>query len=71
MGSQCEKRIVVTVDKRSMPVHFRALLKSGQHSAGIFIVRDRSKLEAVVEFLAAATYASDAEEWQDRIEHIP
>jgi hypothetical protein len=66
-----ERRIIVTVDKTTMPVHFLALLERGEHSAGVFIIRDRSTLNAVVDFLAAADFASTAEEWLDRIQFIP
>ena len=69
--ANAERRILVTLDKRSMPRYFRQLLESGGHSAGVFIVHDRSKVDGVVQFLAAASYASTAEEWQDRIEYIP
>src|SRR5947208_3595397 len=55
-----ERRIIVTLDKRTMPVHFLALRDQGEHSAGLFIIRDRSKLDAVVDFLAAASFASVA-----------
>jgi hypothetical protein len=64
-------RILVSRDKRTLPLHLRAHLDAHHHSPGIFVVRRSSSISAVVWYLAAAAYASEPSEWQDAIHYIP
>lgn len=66
-----ENRILVSFDKTTMAGHLASHLHTGRRSPGIFMLRRGSHLPQVVEHLALVTYASDAWEWQDRIEFIP
>jgi hypothetical protein len=65
------KRLLVTEDKHTMPVHLDRHLKAGHHVPGILMIRPGASVPALVEFLVLVAYASRAEEWQDRIEYIP
>jgi hypothetical protein len=69
----CERsgRILVSEDVTTLPSHLADHLRSGQHSPGIFVIRVGQSLSAVVDFLAAAAYASDPDEWRDAIWFIP
>jgi hypothetical protein len=69
--SEREKRILVTFDKTTLAGHLGNHLQAGHHSPGVFMLRRTSRLSQVVTHLALAAYASDAWEWQDRIEFIP
>jgi hypothetical protein len=69
--SEREQRILVTFDKSTLPQHLAAHLKAGGHSAGVFMLRRGSRLSDVVAHLALVAHASEAWEWQDRIEFIP
>ena len=66
-----EGRILVTFDKATLAGHLAAHLQSGQHSPGVFMLRRTGRLSQVVAHLALVAHASDAWEWQDRIEFIP
>ncbi len=66
-----ENRIVVTVDESTMPEVLWQHLNAGRHCPGILIVRPRSKTPDIIDHLAQLAYASEAWEWQDRIEYIP
>ena len=69
----CERgdRILVSFDKTTMAGHLTNHLQTGHHSPGIFLLRRASRLSLIVAHLALVTHASDAWEWQDRIEFIP
>jgi hypothetical protein len=66
-----EERILVSFDKTTLAGHLAKHLQTGHHSPGIFTLRRGSRLADVVNHLALVAYASDAWEWQDRIEFIP
>ncbi|HSZ59645.1 MAG TPA: DUF5615 family PIN-like protein [Tepidisphaeraceae bacterium] len=63
-------RILVTQDRRTLATHLSAHLAEGRVSPGIFQIRGPN-LRDVLEFLVCAAYASQAEEWQNRIVFIP
>ena len=66
-----ERRILVTWDKNTIPTHLagaprrRSPVTRDLHDAPGVSVR------SVVELMVLAAYASEDDEWQDRIEHIP
>jgi predicted nuclease of predicted toxin-antitoxin system len=66
-----EQRILVTHDPDTMPRHLADHLAAGQHSPGVFMLRPHSTLPQIVSFLQDAAYASEPEEWQDRVQFIP
>jgi hypothetical protein len=51
--------------------HFLDHLASGRHSPGVFVVRPFRSYSEVVDFLVLAAYASEPDEWRDRVEFIP
>jgi hypothetical protein len=66
-----EERILVSFDKATLAGHLANHLQAGHHSPGVFMLRRGSRLSEIVSHLALVAYASDAWEWQDRIEFIP
>jgi uncharacterized protein DUF5615 len=66
-----EQRILVTHDLDTMPTHLADHLAAGQHSPGVFMIRPHSTLPQILSFLRDAAYASEPEEWHDRIQFIP
>jgi hypothetical protein len=66
-----EDRILVSFDKATLAGHLANHLQTGHHSPGIFMLHRASRLSQVVAHLALAAHASDAWEWQDRVEFIP
>lgn len=66
-----EARILITKDKKTIPRHLRNHLQAGRHCPGIFIVRQKCIVPAVIDFLAMADFASHPSEWVDLITFIP
>lgn len=66
-----EQPILVTHDADTMPRHLADHLAAGRHSPGVFMLRPHSTLPQILSFLQDAAYASEPEEWQDRIQFIP
>jgi hypothetical protein len=69
--SERQDRILVSFDKTTLAGHLADHLHAGRHCPGIFMLRRGCRLSQVVAHLALVAYASEAEEWQGRIEFIP
>ncbi|MBD2233966.1 DUF5615 family PIN-like protein [Phormidium tenue] len=63
-------RILVSHDRRTMPLEFAAFV-TNQPSAGVIIVSRRLPFETVIEELLLIWAASNAEEWVNRIAKLP
>jgi hypothetical protein len=70
LWTESHEHVLVSRDKTTLPGHLRQHLLSGHHCPGIFIAPMRPSYTFIVDFLALAAYASDADEWRDRIEFI-
>jgi predicted nuclease of predicted toxin-antitoxin system len=66
-----ENRILVTADIRTMPRHFGEFVDAHGSSAGVFLVKQRTRLADVIEALVLVWAASGAEEWKNRIVELP
>ena len=64
-------RILVTHDFRTMPRHFAEFLTAGRSSPGVFLVKQRTPLAALIEDLVLIWTASRLEDWMNRIVEIP
>jgi hypothetical protein len=71
LWAEREGRILVSLDKKSLPGHLANHLQAGHHSPGIFIIRQRATLPRVVAYLARVASTSDPLAWQDHITYIP
>ena len=65
-----EGRILVSHDRRTMPVHFTNFI-STQQSAGVILIEQRLPLREAIDELLLIWEASTAEEWINRLEFIP
>ncbi len=65
-----EGRVLVSHDSRTMPSHFAEFI-SNNTSPGIVIASQRLGIAVVVEELLLIWSASDADEWLNRITHLP
>jgi len=63
-------RILVSHDKRTMPHHFSEFIKT-QTSPGLLIIPQHLALASAVEELLLIWFASSADEWIDRVSHLP
>src|SRR5262245_11627549 len=71
LWAEREGRILVSLDKRTLPGHLADHLQAGHHSPGIFIVRQHASIPSVIAFLIEAAHRSEPWEWEDRLEYIP
>ena len=65
-----EGRIVVTHDRRTMPLHF-ANFTATKTSAGVILISQDLPIAQAVEDLVLIWEASEAEEWVNRLDSIP
>ena len=66
-----ERRILVSHDKRTMPVHFAARIKSGRRSPGVLLALPRATVGDIVESLLIIWSSSREGEWTDQIHYLP
>lgn len=65
-----EGRILVSHDRRTMPVHFAHFITL-QESAGVLLIEQRLNLGDAIDELLLIWEASEAEDWHNRIEFLP
>jgi len=65
-----EGRILVSHDRRTMPLHFANLIAEGT-SAGVILISQDLPIMKAVEDLLLIWEASEAEEWINCIDSIP
>ena len=63
--------ILVTKNRRTMPKHFSEHLAMGRHVPGVFCIRKSVTMAELINLLYLIWYASDAEEYRDRLVFIP
>lgn len=63
-------RIVVSHDRRTMPVHFARIVET-QPSPGLIVVSQELDIAAAMDDLLLIWAASDSEEWQDKMGFVP
>ena len=66
-----EGYILVTENRSTMPMHLVDHYAAGRHVPGVFWIRPRAGLGAIIEELYLIWYASEADEYQDRTLFIP
>ena len=69
----CEENdfILVTNNRKSMPVHLTDHLATGRRAAGIFILNAEMNVGETVDELVLIAAASSAEEYQAQIIYLP
>jgi len=63
--------VVVTFDHDTMPDFFWNHLGAGGHLAGMFVIRPRSRIPALVAWLVEAANSGDDDQWRDQVRYIP
>jgi hypothetical protein len=63
-------RILISHDRRTMPLEFAKFITSNQ-SAGVLIISRKLEIEMVIEELLLIWAVSSAEEWINRIAKLP
>lgn len=65
-----QARILVSHDRKTMPLEFADFITSNQ-SSGVIIVSRKVPIEVIIDELLLIWAASSAEEWVDRIAKLP
>ncbi|PYT19882.1 MAG: hypothetical protein DMG57_43940 [Acidobacteria bacterium] len=66
-----EGRVLVSHDKKTMPVHFAARAGSGLKSPGVLLALPSASVGEIVESLLIIWSSSREEEWADQIHYLP
>lgn len=62
---------LVTRNRKSMPQHLKDHLSQGYHVPGVFVIRPNASMGEIIDDLLLIWEASDVDEYQDQIVHIP
>ena len=65
-----ERRILVSHDRKTMPIEFARFI-TNDRSSGVIIVSRKVSIETIIEELILIWAVSSAEEWINRIAKIP
>jgi len=65
-----EGRVLVSHDQTTMPEHFSRFITT-RNSSGLLLVPQRTPPELIVEEIILIWFASEAEEWVNRICYLP
>ena len=66
-----EGRIIVTHDRKTMPMHAAYLMAVGKNIAGVFVIPRRLPLRQAIEELELMITWSGNEEWVNVIRYLP
>lgn len=66
-----EGRILVSLDKGTLPTHLVNHLQAGQHCPGILIIRKGIPIPHLVTYLASTAQFGDPLAFQDTITYVP
>jgi hypothetical protein len=64
-------RALVSHDVSTMPSHFRSFREAGNTSSGVFLIPQRLDVATSIEELLLIWLASDAQDWENRLEWLP
>jgi hypothetical protein len=64
-------RVLVSHDKRTMPLHFAARVRAGLRSPGVLLAMPSASVGEVVESVLIIWSASREEGWMDQIHYLP
>jgi hypothetical protein len=68
---ELSQRILIILNRKSMPAHIEAHWAAGGHLWGLFWVRSRTPIGRLAQALFLVWEASEAEEWIDWLDWIP
>jgi hypothetical protein len=69
--AEAEKLLLITADKRTMPGHLAQHYAAGRHTWGVLILRLGFPWPRYIDNLLLVWHATEAEEWQDRVDYLP
>jgi len=66
-----EEFILISRNRRTMPMHLADHLERGRHQNGIILLRPKSSLGSIIDDLLLIWGAARRDEYRDRIVYIP
>jgi hypothetical protein len=66
-----QQRVLVSHDVGTMPAHFRAFRNAGKQSSGVFLISQSLDVGTAIEELMLIWLASEASDWENRLEWLP
>ena len=66
-----EGRILISLDRNTLPTHLANHLQAGHHSPGIFLVRGKATMGQIIAHLVGVAVQNNPAAWQDGIFYIP
>ena len=66
-----QQRVLVSHDSGTMPAHSRAFTNAGKRRAGVFLIAQTLDIGTAIEELLFIWLASEASEWENRLEWLP
>ncbi len=66
-----ENRILVSVDRRTLPTELAKRVKAGNHLPGIILFHGAVSAGEIAELLAMTSFASDPKEFADQMSWLP
>ncbi len=64
-------RIIIGLDKTTLPSHLANFRRAGKHSPGIVLLRSDLSVPEIVELLGLISYATEPGEWANTFRWIP
>ena len=71
LWAERERRVLITIDRRTMPDHLEDHFRAGHHTAGIFFLDLYKPVRDAVVHLEMAVGASEMDDWLDETHDIP
>lgn len=65
------QRVLVSHDVGTMPAHFRKFRNAGKQNSGVFLIPQSLDAGTAIDELLLIWLASEASEWEDRLEWLP
>jgi hypothetical protein len=65
------KRVLVSHDVGTMPVHFRQFRNTGKQCSGVFLVPQHVEIATAIDELVLIWSASQALDWENRLIWLP
>src|SRR5205823_4816333 len=69
--AETERRVIVSHDRTTLPVHRAAHWAAGRHTWGVCFLRPRFSAPQYADALFLAWSASDLDEWRDALSTFP
>jgi Domain of unknown function (DUF5615) len=71
LWAERDGRILVSLDRSTLPGHLANHLLAGHHSPGVLLIRKRVSIGQIIANLVGAAYRTNPARWRDTISYIP